>query len=158
MSGAIPPLPNTSSWRGAQLKYRDNLLYLTNLVTHLHLIPRLRMHGAILPLHQYVLMAWCLRNGFVFMAWDLFKQRDNFTLPWASPLEVKWRRPEATHSPASSAEVGVEVDNIEMDITEIRWEGVDWIHLAQDRDQWWAVVNTEMNVQVQQKAGHYLSS
>jgi hypothetical protein len=25
---------------------------------------------------------------------------------------------------------------------------VDWIHLAQDRDQWWAVVNTVMNIRV----------
>jgi hypothetical protein len=25
MSGAIPPLPNTPSWRGAQLKHGDNL-------------------------------------------------------------------------------------------------------------------------------------
>jgi hypothetical protein len=28
-------------------------------------------------------------------------------------------------------------DNIRMDLTEIEWEGVDWIHLAQDRDLWW---------------------
>jgi hypothetical protein len=27
-------------------------------------------------------------------------------------------------------------DNIIMDIREIGWEGVDWIHLAQDRNQW----------------------
>jgi hypothetical protein len=27
MSGAIPPLPNTSSWRGAQLKHRDNFTF-----------------------------------------------------------------------------------------------------------------------------------
>jgi hypothetical protein len=27
-------------------------------------------------------------------------------------------------------------DNIRMDLREIGWEGVDWIHLAQDRDQW----------------------
>lgn len=26
--------------------------------------------------------------------------------------------------------------------------GVDWIHLAQDRDQGWAVANTVMNLQV----------
>jgi len=26
-------------------------------------------------------------------------------------------------------------DNIEMDIKEIIWEGVDWIHMAQDRDR-----------------------
>jgi hypothetical protein len=28
------------------------------------------------------------------------------------------------------------VDNIKMDIREIGWDGVDWIELAQDRDQW----------------------
>jgi hypothetical protein len=28
------------------------------------------------------------------------------------------------------------------------WEGVDWIHLAQDRDQWRGVVNTVMNLGV----------
>jgi hypothetical protein len=27
MSGAIPPLPNTPSWRGAQLKHRDNFTF-----------------------------------------------------------------------------------------------------------------------------------
>jgi hypothetical protein len=30
---------------------------------------------------------------------------------------------------------------------EIGWE-VDWIHLAQGRNQWWAVFNTVMNLQV----------
>jgi hypothetical protein len=39
-------------------------------------------------------------------------------------------------------------DNIRMDLMERGWEGVDWIHLAQDRDQWWALVNTAMNVWV----------
>jgi hypothetical protein len=29
-----------------------------------------------------------------------------------------------------------------MDLRETGWEGVDCIHLAQDRDQWWALVNT----------------
>jgi hypothetical protein len=27
-------------------------------------------------------------------------------------------------------------DNIRMDLWEIGWEGVDWMYLAQDRDQW----------------------
>jgi hypothetical protein len=39
-------------------------------------------------------------------------------------------------------------DNIRMDLKEIGWKDVDWIHLAQDRDQWQTVVNTEMNLQV----------
>jgi len=29
-----------------------------------------------------------------------------------------------------------------MDVKEIRWEVVDWMHLAQDRNQWRALVNT----------------
>jgi hypothetical protein len=39
-------------------------------------------------------------------------------------------------------------DNIRIDLTEIGWEGVGWIHLAQYRDQWWALVNMVMNLQV----------
>jgi hypothetical protein len=39
-------------------------------------------------------------------------------------------------------------DNIKMDIREIGIDGASWIWLAQDRAQWWAFVNTVMNVQV----------
>jgi len=31
---------------------------------------------------------------------------------------------------------------------EVEWEGVDWIHLAQDRDQWRTVVNMAMSLRV----------
>jgi hypothetical protein len=27
---------------------------------------------------------------------------------------------------------------------QLGWEGVAWIHLSQDRDQWWALVNTAL--------------
>jgi hypothetical protein len=37
-------------------------------------------------------------------------------------------------------------DNIKMDIRDVGWGGMDWIHLAQDRDQWRALVNTVENV------------
>jgi hypothetical protein len=40
------------------------------------------------------------------------------------------------------------VGNIKMDLREIGWEGMVWIDLAQDRDQWRAIVNTAMNFQV----------
>jgi hypothetical protein len=33
------------------------------------------------------------------------------------------------------------MDNIKMDLREIRWVGMDWIGLAQDRDQWRVLVN-----------------
>jgi hypothetical protein len=39
-------------------------------------------------------------------------------------------------------------DGIKMDLRETGWEDVEWIHLAQDRDQWWALVNTVMNLRV----------
>jgi hypothetical protein len=39
-------------------------------------------------------------------------------------------------------------DNIKMNLMEIRFGYVDWIHLAWDRDMWWAPVNTVMNLQV----------
>jgi hypothetical protein len=35
--------------------------------------------------------------------------------------------------------------NISMGLRELESEGVDWMHLAQDRDQWRALVNTVMN-------------
>jgi hypothetical protein len=41
------------------------------------------------------------------------------------------------------------VDNIKMDLREIEFGDVDWIHLAQDRDRWrGALVNTVMNLRV----------
>jgi hypothetical protein len=39
-------------------------------------------------------------------------------------------------------------DGIKMDVREIAWGGVEWIHLAQDRDRWRAVVNVVMNLRV----------
>jgi hypothetical protein len=40
------------------------------------------------------------------------------------------------------------VDNFETDLREIKRDGMDWIDLAQDRDQWRAVVYTLMNLRV----------
>jgi hypothetical protein len=37
-------------------------------------------------------------------------------------------------------------DNIKLDLKETECEGVEWIHLAQDRVQWRAVVDTVMNL------------
>jgi hypothetical protein len=40
------------------------------------------------------------------------------------------------------------VDNIKIDLRDIRWDGMDWINVAQDRGQWTALVNTAMNLRV----------
>jgi hypothetical protein len=40
------------------------------------------------------------------------------------------------------------VDNIKIDLRETGWDGVDWIDMAQDRDQWRTLVNTALNLRV----------
>jgi hypothetical protein len=39
-------------------------------------------------------------------------------------------------------------DNIEINLRETSSGSMDWIHLAQDRDQWRALVNTVMNLRI----------
>jgi hypothetical protein len=41
-------------------------------------------------------------------------------------------------------------------VKKVGWEGVYWIHLAQDRDKWQAVVNMVMNLL--ENAGNFLTS
>jgi hypothetical protein len=35
-----------------------------------------------------------------------------------------------------------------MNLREIGWEGVEWMHLAEDRDQWWALLSTIIDFRV----------
>jgi hypothetical protein len=49
------------------------------------------------------------------------------------------------------------VNNIKMDLRKRGWDGMDWIDLAQDKDQWRALLNTVMNLRVPYNAGNSLS-
>jgi hypothetical protein len=49
------------------------------------------------------------------------------------------------------------VDNIKMDLRDIGLDVVDWIDLAQNRDQWRALVNAVMNLRIPQNAGKFMS-
>jgi hypothetical protein len=49
------------------------------------------------------------------------------------------------------------VDNIKMDLSDVGWDSMDWIDMAQDRDHWRAIVNTVMNLRVLLNAGKFLS-
>jgi hypothetical protein len=40
------------------------------------------------------------------------------------------------------------VDNIKINLREVGWAGMEWIHVAQDRDQWKAFVNTVIDLRV----------
>jgi hypothetical protein len=45
-----------------------------------------------------------------------------------------------------------------MNLKEMGWEVVDWIHLAQDSDQCWNLVNTVMNLRVPLKMVNFLTN
>jgi hypothetical protein len=49
------------------------------------------------------------------------------------------------------------VDNIRIYFRAIGWDGMDWINLALDRNQWRALVNTVMNLRVPYNSGNFLS-
>jgi len=72
---------------------------------------------------------------------------------WRNAYKILVRRPEG--ETLRRLELKWE-DNIRMNLRDMGWEGVDWIHLAHDRNQWGASVNTVMNLRVLQKAGHFL--
>ena len=42
----------------------------------------------------------------------------------------------------------VDGGNIDVDIQEVKWGGLGWIDLAEDRDRWRALVNAVMNLRV----------
>jgi hypothetical protein len=48
--------------------------------------------------------------------------------------------------------------NIRIYLQEIGWEGVNWICLAQDRDQWWVLFSLVMKLWVPQDVGNFLTS
>jgi hypothetical protein len=39
-------------------------------------------------------------------------------------------------------------ESIKIDLMDTGWEGVDWIHVAQDMERWQALVNTVTNLRV----------
>jgi hypothetical protein len=49
-------------------------------------------------------------------------------------------------------------DNIKMDIRDVRYDGMDWTHLAEDRDRWRTVVNAVINFRVPYDAANFMIS
>jgi hypothetical protein len=86
----------------------------------------------------------------------------NRELDWACRARGEMRnvhriligRPEGKR-PLGRSRRGME-DNIKMDTVKTGCEVVDWIHLAQDRVQWRAIVNRLMNLRITKKGGNFL--
>ena len=128
------------------------------LLTHPHLVPRLRLRGAIPPLPLYACMACmrttspllfpvckivtvtavCARSAvrFLYVMQTLIHGLffiQSAHLNFLISVRHRWRR---------------WVDNIRMDLQEVGCGYVDWIGLAQDRYRWRTVVSAVMNLQV----------
>jgi hypothetical protein len=43
---------------------------------------------------------------------------------------------------------GCKWEDIRLELREIGWEVLNWIHLAQGKDQWRPLVNTVLNIRV----------
>jgi hypothetical protein len=71
--------------------------------------------------------------------WNAWERREKYTGFW-------WGRPEGRR-PLRRPRHRWE-DGIKMDLREIGLEGVEWMYLVQDRDQWQALVNMVMNLLV----------
>jgi hypothetical protein len=50
------------------------------------------------------------------------------------------------------------LDSIKMDLREIGWGSMDWVDMAQNRDQWRALLNTVMILRVLLNIGTFFSS
>jgi hypothetical protein len=68
------------------------------------------------------------------MTWCLVKHRDN-------PTKAEGK------GPLGRPRGGWD-DNIVVNLREVGWEGLCWYHVAEDRNQWQAVVNTVMKLRV----------
>jgi hypothetical protein len=47
-------------------------------------------------------------------------------------------------------------ENVKVDLREAEWSDLEWIHLAEDREQWRALVNTTVNLRVSENVGTFL--
>jgi hypothetical protein len=48
-------------------------------------------------------------------------------------------------------------DNMKMDLQEVKWRGMDWMALGQDKDRWRALVIAVMNLPVPQNSWSFLT-
>jgi hypothetical protein len=84
-------------------------------------------------LHNFVLFAKWARHVervwkggmYIRYCWESQKERDHW-----KKLRLRWE------------------DNVEMDLRDIGWDGMYWIDLAKDREQWRALVNMVLNLRV----------
>jgi hypothetical protein len=86
-------------------------------------------------------------RSFVFFTLPQISLRRSTQCEWGGQgMSLTWKREKHTRfwcKRDHSEEQGI--DGIKMNLKEVGWCGVEWSQLAQDRDQWQALVNAVMN-------------
>jgi hypothetical protein len=77
----------------------------------------------------------------------------SFDVTWSAQRSKKLRGDTQIHgeqSPLTSllSFFQIKKSRLKTDLTESRWDDMDWLNLAQDRDHWMAFVNSVMNLRV----------
>jgi hypothetical protein len=85
------------------------------------------------------------------MGWAYGERRDAYKV-LVGKLEGK--RPLGRHRYRCECTVKIDLQNVGLG----GGGGMNWIELIQDRDRWWALVNTVMSLWVLYSAGNYMSS
>jgi hypothetical protein len=121
------------------------------LTAHLHLMPRLKM-CTIYPHASH--------TPSVFTQFE--SKLSDFHVGRASCIELRNAYRIIVGKPEGNSPLGRPrrkwEGNNEMGFQETGCEVVDWIHLAQDRDKWQALLNMVMNLRVPKEAGDFLTS
>jgi len=177
MRGAIPHSPNTPSWRVAQSTGTIlplSLPYYTDTPGGLKKTTKTSPAGSLANCNEYIGIYYsdCFLNSCVHVyiciyiaLYSSVQILEEFTrifyrkficphtlwtARFVSQLRNAYRilvgKPERKRPLGRSRHCWE--DNIRIDPREMGWEGVEWMHLAHDREQWRAVVNTVMNFRV----------
>jgi hypothetical protein len=96
------------------------------------------MRGAVPPFRQYAFMAWCsvIKSTGTALCRAVSTNGNAYKF-----LDGKHEAEVRVGSPRCRWE-----DIIKMDLGEVGCEDVDWIHLAQDRDQWRTVLDRAVSI------------
>jgi hypothetical protein len=94
--------------------------------------------------------------SFMLEAW--IDPREIVRLHWKNSMSSSWNEPATFRLVALCLnQLRYRVHPVKIDHREIWWDGIGWIDLVYNRDQWQALVNMVMNTRVPYNAGDFLS-
>jgi hypothetical protein len=143
---------------------RDENAWHVKLTTHIHPVPTSRRLCASLPPHPHTYLIYLEHKGtFTFYLFYVFALTTSIIIIRMIKEDEMGRECCKNGDKRNAYRIVVGkseckrplgrprrrwVENIKMDLREVGWDGMDWIDLAHDRDQWRALANTVISLPV----------